>query len=80
MRRGQPDHPLAGPSQGPKRRQEKRQLADALLAAQDLGEGPSRPPTARELAIKGLEAGRHGRRRQLRRAAEPNGMSLQDVF
>ena len=80
MGRGQPYHPLASPRQGSQRGQKKRQLANALLAAQDLGQGPARPSPAGEFAIKGLEARRHGRRGQLRRAAEPDRMLLEDVF
>jgi len=79
MGRGQPYHPLASPRQGPKRRQEERQLANALLAAQDLRQGPARPSPAGKFAIKGLEARRHCRRGQLRRAAKPDGMLLEDV-
>src|SRR6185503_1894083 len=56
------------------------QLADALLAAQDLGERAGRPAAARQLGIKDWEAGGSRRGAELRRSAEPDRLPLQDLF
>jgi hypothetical protein len=51
-----------------------------VLAAQDLGERARRPAAARQLGIKGWEAGGHRRRGELGRPAEPDRLPLQDFF
>ena len=57
MGRGKPCHALAGPGQGGQGRQSELQLADAFLAAQDLGQRAGGPAAAGEFLIKHLVTG-----------------------
>ena len=78
VRRRKPDHALARRGEGRERRQEERELADALAVAENFSQSASRPPSSRQLAVQeGITRG-DGWTRAGKRCAAPNGVPLED--
>jgi len=78
VRRRDDDDALAGARQPGEGGNYDRELADAGLIDEKLGEPLPRPAASRQLRVERRETARHGANPQCRRAATPDCVALQD--